>query len=53
MGRIWGSYGDEYEDGSETLVNLYHSTRRYNPEDSHLSKWALLTKGAVTDMGFF
>jgi hypothetical protein len=21
----------------ETLVNLYHSTRRYNPEDGHLN----------------
>jgi hypothetical protein len=21
---------------SETLVNFYHTTRRYNPEDSHL-----------------
>jgi hypothetical protein len=21
---------------SETLVNVYHTTRRYNPEDSHL-----------------
>jgi hypothetical protein len=21
---------------SETLVNLYHSTQHYNPEDSHL-----------------
>jgi hypothetical protein len=24
---------------SETLVNFYQTTRRYNPEDSHLSKW--------------
>jgi hypothetical protein len=23
---------------SETLVNFYHTTRRYNPEDSHLPK---------------
>jgi hypothetical protein len=23
---------------SETLVNFYKTTRRYNPEDSHLSK---------------
>jgi hypothetical protein len=21
---------------SETLLNFYHTTRRYNPEDSHL-----------------
>jgi hypothetical protein len=23
---------------SETLVNFYQTTRRYNPEDSHLQK---------------
>jgi hypothetical protein len=23
---------------SETLVNFYHTTRRYNQEDSHLGK---------------
>jgi hypothetical protein len=29
---------------SETLVNLYQTTRRYNPEDSHLltsSNWSV------------
>jgi hypothetical protein len=26
----------EAERTSETLVNLYQTTRRYNPEDSHL-----------------
>jgi hypothetical protein len=47
--RIWGSHGCEYEDGwskialmmeaartSETLVNVYQTTRRYNPEDGLL-----------------
>jgi hypothetical protein len=50
--RIWGSHGGESEDvcllgsgrwvmmeatsTSETLVNFYQTTRRYNPEDSHL-----------------
>jgi hypothetical protein len=24
---------------SETLVNFYQATRRYNPEDSHLRHW--------------
>jgi hypothetical protein len=24
---------------SETLVNFYQTTRRYNPEDSHLRLW--------------
>jgi hypothetical protein len=24
---------------SETLVNFYHTTRRYNPENSHLGKY--------------
>jgi hypothetical protein len=23
----------------ETSVNLYQTTRRYNPEDSHLNMW--------------
>jgi hypothetical protein len=27
---------------SETLVNFYQTTRRYNPEDSHLRKLELL-----------
>jgi hypothetical protein len=27
---------------SETLVNFYQTTRRYNPEDSHLNTWKLL-----------
>jgi hypothetical protein len=58
LSRIWGSEGDEYEDGcllgcsalyvmsiapimeavstSETLVNSYNSTRRYNSEDCYL-----------------
>jgi hypothetical protein len=26
----------EAESTSETLVNFYQTTRRYNPEDSHL-----------------
>jgi hypothetical protein len=26
----------EAESNSETLVNFYQTTRRYNPEDSHL-----------------
>jgi hypothetical protein len=26
-----------HRQGDETLVNVYHTTRRYNPEDSHLS----------------
>jgi hypothetical protein len=26
---------------SETLVNFYQTTRRYNPEDSHLHKFNL------------
>jgi hypothetical protein len=26
---------------SETLVNLYQATRRYNPEDSHLRFFAM------------
>jgi hypothetical protein len=49
--RIWSSQGGQYEDGcllgwlialmmerartSETFVNFYQTTRRYNPEDSH------------------
>jgi hypothetical protein len=46
---ISGSHGGEYEDGcllialmteaartSETLVNFYQTTRRYNPEDGQL-----------------
>jgi hypothetical protein len=46
LGRISGSHGVEYDDGcllmieavrtSETSVNFYQTTRRYNPEDSHL-----------------
>jgi hypothetical protein len=52
LSRILGSHGGEYEDGcllgcsaalmmeatrtSETFVNFYQTTRRYNPEDSHL-----------------
>jgi hypothetical protein len=28
--------GDEPARTSETLVNFYQTTRRYNPEDSHL-----------------
>jgi hypothetical protein len=28
--------GDEAARTSETLVNFYQTTRRYNPEDSHL-----------------
>jgi hypothetical protein len=28
--------GDEVARTSETLVNFYQTTRRYNPEDSHL-----------------
>jgi hypothetical protein len=27
---------------SETLVNFYQTTRRYNPEDSHLQSFSLL-----------
>jgi hypothetical protein len=27
---------------SETLVNFYQTTRRYNPEDSHLEKYTVL-----------
>jgi hypothetical protein len=38
--RIWVSHGSEYEmeaaRTSETLVNFYQTTQRYNPEDSHL-----------------
>jgi hypothetical protein len=26
------------DNGGETLVNFYQTTRRYNPEDSHLQK---------------
>jgi hypothetical protein len=29
---------------SETLVNFYQTTRRYNPEDSHLPVNSLLNK---------
>jgi hypothetical protein len=29
---------------SETLVNSYQSTRRYNPEDGHLQKIPQLTR---------
>jgi hypothetical protein len=59
--RIWGSHGGEYEDGcllgcsdalmmeaartSETLVNFYQTTRRYNPEDSHLFRFVLVDSG--------
>jgi hypothetical protein len=54
----WGSRSGDYEDLSfialmmqavqtcETLVNPRQSTRRYNPEDSHIhfrSCWNLLT----------
>jgi hypothetical protein len=28
---------------SETLVNLYQTTRRYNPEDSHLRNYSFVT----------
>jgi hypothetical protein len=31
-------------DSSETLVNFYQTTRRYNPEDSHLSTINSLVK---------
>jgi hypothetical protein len=27
---------------SETMVNFYQTTRRYNPEDSHLFKFSLI-----------
>jgi hypothetical protein len=27
---------------SETLVNFYQATRRYNPEDSHIRNYSLL-----------
>jgi hypothetical protein len=27
---------------SETLVNFYQTTRRYNPDDSHLRKYSCL-----------
>jgi hypothetical protein len=51
IGEISGSHSGEYKDDffwdeitlimeaastSDTLVNFYHTTRRYNPEDSHL-----------------
>jgi hypothetical protein len=32
----WLSSGLEAASTSETLVNFYQNTRRYNPEDSHL-----------------
>jgi hypothetical protein len=32
---------------SETLVNFYQTTRRYNPEDSHLSFEYACTNGIV------
>jgi hypothetical protein len=28
---------------SETLVNFYKTTRRYNPEDSHLRRFFIVT----------
>jgi hypothetical protein len=28
---------------SETLVNFYQTTRRYNPEDSYLKKYIPIT----------
>jgi hypothetical protein len=44
--RIWGSHGGEYEllivlmmeaaSTSETSVNFYQTTRRYNPKESDL-----------------
>jgi hypothetical protein len=33
---------------SETLVNFYQSTRRYNPEDSHLRKHSYFALRDVT-----
>jgi hypothetical protein len=29
----------EAAETSETLVNFYQTTRRYNPEDSHIYTW--------------
>jgi hypothetical protein len=30
------------QQGPETLVNVYQTTRRYNTEDSHLRKWSTI-----------
>jgi hypothetical protein len=40
---------------SETLVNFYQTTRRYNPEDSHLSNniWLRLQDMGHLIMTFF
>jgi hypothetical protein len=34
--RGWKRFSKEAAGTSETLVNFYQTTRRYNPEDSHL-----------------
>jgi hypothetical protein len=36
---------------SETLVNFYQTTRRYNPEDSHLRKIVVITNHEVVCNG--
>jgi hypothetical protein len=33
----------------ETLVNFYQTTRRYNPEDSHLRITAVRTSNLIKD----
>jgi hypothetical protein len=38
---------------SETLVNFYQTTRRYNPEDSHLSIKMVLKEIGCGDVKVF
>jgi hypothetical protein len=36
---------------SETLVNFYQTTLRYNPEDSHLHDYELLNSNFIRMLG--
>jgi hypothetical protein len=38
---------------SETSVNFYHTTRRYNPEDSHLYTRRRENLNSYVSVGFY
>jgi hypothetical protein len=38
---------------SETLVNFYLTTRRYNPEDSHLLFFLMFVESGIMHISFY